>query len=169
MRNKILALAAISSLFMFGACSDDSSPSLEDKCSGGLSADCLEGTWNLMSISNKEGTMVISDYSTNPGILTIKDNGEFEYLTSNSPSSDMTANGCGGVKEYGTWNVNDAAKTVTFKFTVTDCHTFNETHTIKPAINATDMNLNGVVFQSGDLTDANTKDVSTEMFKRAAD
>lgn len=169
MRNKILALAAISSLLVFGACSDESSPSIADKCAKGFSKDCLEGSWNLVSISNKEGTMVISDYTASPGVLTIKNNGEFEYLTSNSTSSDMAASGCGGVKEYGTWTANETEKKVTFKFTITDCHTFNETHTVKPALSATDMNLNGVVFQTGDLTDANTKDISTEMFKRIAE
>lgn len=160
MKKQILAMLAFSSACILGACSDDPEPTMTEKCSKGLSKDCLVGTWTLSSISNVESGSIIAPYST--GSLEIKGNGEFTYTI---PSEGkMAGEGCGGVENYGTWTIDDAAKTVTFKASVGDC--LYGSATLTPTITATDLNLNGMYFLRGELDDATTASVSSEVYVR---
>ncbi len=89
MKNKILAMLAISSLCLFSACSDDSDPdpTRAELCQAGLSAECLVGTWKLEGAT--ELTAIGSDtlrtinpghnFSSSPSTITFTDNGDFAY------------------------------------------------------------------------------------------
>jgi len=162
MKKQILAMLAISSACILGACSDDPEPTLSEKCGKGLSKGCLVGTWNLSSISNINDGTVIMPYSS--GTLKIDGNGEFTFTTPTDAGSALAQNGCGGIENYGKWTIDDAAKTVTFKVTVGDC--LYGSATLTPEINATELNLKGAFFLRSDLTDATTSAISTEVYTR---
>ncbi len=164
MKKQILAMLAISSACILGACSDDPEPTMTEKCSKGLSKDCLVGNWSLTSINDINNKDVVLRPYANPGLLEIKGNGEFTYTTSTDASSPMALNQCGGIPNYGTWTIDNAAKTVSFKITVGDCLYGSATFT--PEIDAAELNLKGAFFQRSDLDDESTKASASEVFIR---
>lgn len=167
MKTKIFTLLAASCLCLFSACSDDSSESLGDKCgeNNGVTEGCVVGTWNLSGLYKKSDNAVkAADYGAAPSVLIIKDDGTFEFTYTSSPASEMAAGGCGGEKNYGKWEIEGNNLKITVN--VGTCLT---SHTITPTVTETEMNINGVVFQTGDNTDPLTKDDNTEIFQRIAE
>ena len=115
MKNKIFTLAAISSLFVLGACSDDSgSETMAEQCEKGISEDCLVGSWNLESISSLDGSQKFTTFG-NPGKLVINDDGSFAYTLSTDAADE-----CAGLTVKGKWEI---VEDKTFKYRVTngDC------------------------------------------------
>lgn len=102
MKNKIFTLAAISSLFVLGACSDDSgSETMAEQCEKGISEDCLVGSWNLESISTLDGSETLVKFG-NPGKLIINDDGTFAYTLSTDATDE-----CAGQTVKGKWEIVD--------------------------------------------------------------
>lgn len=167
---KKIFLTAITATFLsfFSACSDDPEPSTEEKCEGGLSEDCLLGTWNLNGIESTIDKSKISDFGFAPSTLVFTDDGKFEFTTTTSPSSAMAGRGCAGEKTYGEWAIEGASLKIKVK--MARCQEPEAgTYTTTPTINATDLNLNKLVFHSNDFDDANVKNYATEHYIRAAD
>ena len=161
---KKIILTAAASICLLTACSsEDPKPTRAEMCAKGLNEDCLVGNWNLQSIQTKDGTKIITDFSSAPSTLEFMDNGNFHFIFTTNPSlSEMAGNGCGGTDVYGTWEI--AGITLKLKVGRTDCLTTGQTYTLTPTITATSLNLNKVVFHENDMTDALTKNESTEYF-----
>jgi len=160
MKTKILTLLAASCFCFFSACSEESE-SLADKCkdNNGVNEGCIVGTWSLKGIYAKADNSVITNYSNAPGTLVITDDGKFEYTMSAAPQVDA---GCGGQKVYGEWEIAEA--TIKFKVKTGDC--IEGTHTMSPKVDELQMNMNGVLFQGGDVDDESTKANGTEILDR---
>lgn len=160
MKTKILTLLAASCLCLLNACSEDSE-SLADKCkdNNGVNEGCIVGTWSLKAIYSKADNTVITNYGNAPGSLIISDDGKFEYTMSAAPQVDA---GCGGQKVYGEWEIVDA--TIKFKVKTGDC--IEGIHTMSPKVDELQMNMNGVLFQGGDVDDEATKLNGTEILDR---
>jgi len=161
MKNKIFALAAISSLFMFGACSDDSgSESMADQCSKGISEDCLVGTWNLESISSLDGSQKFTTFG-NPGKLVINDDATFAYTLSTDGTDE-----CAGVTVKGKWEIVDKT---TFKYKVTNGDCIEPSASFTPEIKVEGevpmMSTKKVLFQQGNK-DAMNAGNESEVFAR---
>lgn len=162
MKTKFFALAAISSLFMLGACSDDSSSkSMADQCTDGISEDCLVGTWNLESISSLDGSEKFYTF-TNPGVLVINDDNTFSYTT----STLTTDPACAGVTNKGKWELENEK---IFKFRTTNGDCISETGSIEPEIKVEGetpkMSTKKVLFQQGEKDDLH-KGNESEVFSR---
>ena len=165
MKRIILSVIAAAGLSFFTACSEDESePTLEELCATGLNEGCLVGTWNLNGIENHEGTQTYFSFATSPSTLIITEDGKFEFTFTTSNASEMAANGCGGTKTYGTWEI--AGASLKLKMGRSDCLITGQSYTLTPTLNVTTLDLNKVVFHENDMTDALVKANSTEHFVR---
>lgn len=151
MKNKFLMSIAISSLFLLGACGDDSeSASLADMCGEGITEDCFIGNWTLESISTIDSKEVLTSFASSPGKLVVNE-GTFSYTTSATLTSDPL---CAGVTNHGTWTLQE--KTITFKTTNGDCISPSGSFTPEVSVIASDagdkaiLSLKKVVFQLGE-------------------
>lgn len=120
MNKKILAMAAISSLCLFAACSDDSEsdPSRAELCATGLTEECLIGTWNLngaYSVTFIDGVVNSAinpdyNYSVNPSKLEFAEDKSFTYTMSSvaKPSCVDRSDG----KVFGEWSVSGTTLTL---------------------------------------------------------
>lgn len=114
MNRKILALAAISSLCFFGACSEDSTraPTRAELCANGISEECLIGVWNLNGASEAvdlgDGpTLVINsnhDFTSAPATLEFykTDDGSNQFKFTLSPLAQAS---CKDGPVFGEWTV----------------------------------------------------------------
>ena len=69
---------------------------------------------------------------------------------------------CGGQKVYGEWEI--AETTIKFKVKVGDC--IEGIHNMSPKVDELQMNMNGVLFQGGDVDDESTRLNGTEILDR---
>ncbi len=170
MKKIISSLIAVSSLCLLAACADDTEPSTTEKCSKGLSKDCLLGTWNLKTIQSIDATPVIyMDFGSAPSTLQFTKDGQFSYVfTTNTAVSAMAGRGCAGEKAFGTWEI--VGSSLKINLTQSRCQEPDEgTYTVVPKINATELNFNTLVFHSTDFDDALTKSTATEYYVRVGD
>jgi hypothetical protein len=167
MKKIILTAIAAASLSFLSACSDDSAPTIAEKCSGGLTEGCLVGTWNLNNIENFQDGSKIIDFGLTPSTLVFTEDGKFEFTNTTSPNSDMAGRGCAGEKTYGSWKLEGASLKIIV--TMPRCQEPDVgTYTTTPTLTATDLNLNTVVFHANDLSDAMIKPFATEHFVRVS-
>jgi len=170
MKKVILSAIAAASICLFSACSsDESEPTLAEKCANGLNEDCLVGTWTLKNIQSLDGKSVYFDHSSAPGTLIITEDGNFDFTyttTTDAGISEMAAGGCAGTKVYGKWTVTGAS--LSLKVGRSDCLSFGQTFNITPTINESEMRFNTVVFHENDMTDALLKSNATEFYTRVA-
>ena len=168
MKKIVIPGLLLSSLCLFGACSDDASESIADKCANGLSEECLVGTWKLDAIKTKNGAGTLFDYSASPSTLTFTDDGKFTFtFTTSTTVGEMTSQGCAGTNTYGTWDITGAALKITMGRS--DCHETGTYKNVVPTINEFELNLTTVVFHTGDLTDSLYVDNAAEVFTRVAE
>jgi hypothetical protein len=170
MKKIFLSIVVAASFGFFTACSEDESePTLEELCATGLNEDCLVGTWNLKGIESLDKSQTYTDFTPAPTVVEFtkdKENRSFSVtFTNNSILSPMAADGCGGTKTYGKWEITGAS----LKLTIgrADCGApSNPIYTITPSLSVTDLYLNKVVFHENDMTDALTKANAMEHFVR---
>ena len=170
MKKIFLTAIAAASLCFLSACSDDPEPTIAEKCSGGLSEDCLVGTWNLKAIQtlgDETTAITYVDFGATPSTLVFTDDGKFEFTyTTNATVSEMAGDGCGGTKSYGSWEI--AGVTLKIKIGRTDCQETGRSYTVTPTITPTSLNLNMLLFHENDMTDALSKANATEYYVRLA-
>lgn len=167
MKKVILTAIAAAGLCFLTACSDDPEPTIAEKCTGGLTEDCLVGTWNLNYIENAQDKSKIVDFGLTPSTLVFTDDGKFEFTNTTSPNSEMAGRGCAGEKTYGTWAIEGASLKIVV--TMPRCQEPEiGTYTTTPTLTVTDLNLNTVVFHNNDISDLMMKPFATEHYTRVA-
>ncbi len=130
-----------------------------EKCSAGLSNECLVGIWTLSSISRIDTKEVITDFSgAQGGVMEFREDGIYHYTRS-------TYGDCPDPDE-GHWIIED--KTLTFKEDKRgDCIEFGIKHIATPSIEIADktitLYLNKVIFQR-DESDGMFAGNDTEVF-----
>lgn len=178
MKNKILAMLAISSLCLFSACSDDSDPdpTRAELCQAGLSADCLVGTWKLEGAT--EITEIGSDtlwtinpnhnFTASPSTISFTENGEFAY-----EASPLFSGSCSeSAKTRGKWTIS--GKTLTLTTTIGNTCFANKTWTNEVGVKVdggfVTLDLHGIFFLNSEMenADAAEKARTTEIFKISA-
>ena len=175
MKNKIIALTAISALCLFGACSDDSSPdpTRGELCQAGLSTDCLAGgIWKLMgatevtAIETGDTLYTINfnhDFTNSPATLFFSEDGSFIFTL-----SPLSVASCKEEKTYGNWTVK--GKTLTLKTTIGNTCLEHKSWTNDVAITAVngniEMDIHGIFFLNSEMENADLaeKQRTTEVF-----
>lgn len=150
MKNKILALLAIAAMSLTCACSEDETEeTLDEKCQGGDTFSCLIGTWQMLGIQDAAAEYyVIVDLHDGPGQLVLNEDGTFSYTYATSVASLMNT-ACGGKFDSGKWTYDDAAKTISFKFTVGEqCNSNPTTAGVK--VSANELTFDKQVFQTSE-------------------
>ncbi len=125
-------------------------------CIDKLSAECLVGTWMLVSQNDMLSGAVYQTYAP-PGVLEIKNDESFAYTTSTDPSSHLMNVSCGGVINYGRWSIDESQNSVMFRVTVGDCLYGRGNYTFE--VNGSHLNLLGNLFQRGDAVWSGSSDV----------
>ncbi|MCR5378056.1 MAG: lipocalin family protein [Fibrobacter sp.] len=158
MKNKILAMAAISSLCLLGACSEDEAdPTRAELCASGLSADCLIGTWNLNGayevVLNEDGTVTSSifpdhNFSASPSKLTFNEGGKFEF-----DLSKVNHATCAESPVYGDWSISGKTLTLRTKNgnTCMNPKTWTGTPGIKVNGAVVEMDIPGIFFLNSEM------------------
>lgn len=127
MNKKIfLSVAAVGLLAAsLTACGDSSSGAKSSKaedCAAGLSAECLEGSWNLVGLAlistdpaNPGAGDILTNYnySAAPGVMTFNEDGSFQFDVPMSAPEDLRTVDCNPI--YGDWSIAGASLTLNAK------------------------------------------------------
>ena len=171
MKQKILVLAAMASVCLLGACSDDASadPTRGELCHGGLSFDCLaDGTWKMDGAT--EVTEIAGDtlrtiykdhnFGLTPATLHFEGNGKFTFTY--PPQSAMLAS-CYEAKTSGTWSVS--GKILTLKTTVGNSCFANRNYsgaaTIRNEGGKIELDLHGIFFLNSEMENSGDEEKAT--------
>lgn len=182
MKQKILVLAAMASVCLLGACSDDASadPTRGELCQGGLSFDCLaDGTWQM------DGATEITDFSgdtlrtiskdhnfaTSPASIVFGGNGKFTFTYPAQSAMQATCYETGG-KTYGSWSVS--GKKLILKTNNGNVCFSSKSYEKEVSIRKTgaqiELDLNGIFFLNSEMENAgdDEKATTTEVFHISA-
>ena len=132
-----LAVASLCSLAAFTACGDSSSSASKSKaeeCANGLSAECLQGSWNMLGFANNGTGEILPayDYKAAPGKLTFNEDGTFQFDVPLSAPADLKAGDCNPV--YGNWTISGTQ--LTLKGTINGMCLAHKSATFTPVIAA---------------------------------
>jgi len=110
-----LAIAGLGAAALMSACTDSGTsakkPTKAQECAGGLTTECLIGTWNVNGFANlTTGEMSANiNYTSNPGQLSFNDAGTFKFVVP-AGVTNPAVTGCNPV--YGEWSVANGMLTL---------------------------------------------------------
>lgn len=170
----IFGAACLSATAFLAACSDDSSssPSKAEECANGLTAECIEGSWDLQGMVSLQDTTMSDinafyNYTAAPGKLTFTEDGSFQFdLPVGSPTSAETD--CNPV--YGNWTVENGV--LTMKSTVGNVCLISRNKTLTPVIkveaNVVKMRFNELWLLYNETDEESVRSYYAELFSISA-
>ena len=172
MKNKVfIAMTAAVAMAALTACGDSSGssePTKAESCSQvPVSAECLDGTWNVAGIAKLTGESVF-DYSANPGKLTLtRDKGkESGSLTFELPAAASRVDPR-DYPVYGTWTVANGVVNFHIMSTAINGTRFDMVPTVKIEGAFVKLTFNRLLFLIPEVDDSPI-DANTEVFTISA-